>query len=65
MGVYGSLHDGIGALFRAFGWLFAVIAILFFLSSVGASSVIAKRILLILGYLGGAIAIFGFLVGYS
>ncbi|EEC1173258.1 hypothetical protein KHA76_001788 [Salmonella enterica subsp. houtenae serovar 44:z36,[z38]:-] len=65
MGVYGSLYDGIGALFRVFGWLFAIITLLFFLFSAGASSVIAKRIRLILSYLGGGIAIFCLLAGYG
>lgn len=65
MGIYGSLYDGITTLFRVFGWLFAIITILFYLFSAGASSVIAKRIRLILSYLGGGVAIFCLLVGYG
>lgn len=58
MGIYGSLYDGIGTLFRVFGWLFAVTSILFYLFSANTSSVIAKRIRLILTYLGGGVAVF-------
>ncbi|EBW7768177.1 hypothetical protein DQJ37_21945 [Salmonella enterica subsp. enterica serovar Louisiana] len=65
MGVYGSLYDGIGTLFRIFGWLFAVTTILFYLFSANASSVIVKRIRLILTYLGGGVAVFCLMVGYD